>query len=138
MRKNKKKDATNQSNHNYSEDEGIPYVHYLQGGVSQVRVVVSFSTKSLGVDASLTMGEVYDFAIPTSDGEAIVRRSEMVDILRDQVIAEAKVIVESIREVVPTDQKGMVHTRTHPTVFSASTQTNHTSPDDEKTTREEQ
>ena len=67
-----------------------------------------------------------------------MRKNKNVDILRGQVIAEARVIVESILEVVPTDQKGMIHTHTHPTVFSASTQTNHTSPDDEKTTREEQ
>ena len=104
---NNKKATDNSVATNYNIEEDVVYID-SPSGVSQVSVSITLSTKALGADAFLKLEETYDFGTPANDGAAIVRRSEMVDILRDQVIAEAKNLVDAVREVVATTPKGSV------------------------------
>jgi hypothetical protein len=92
----------------YTVEEDVFVIANTVGGVSQVSVSITLSTKALGADAFIKLEETYDFATPATDGEAVVRRSEMVDLLRDQVILEAKAVVDAVREAVASTPKGSV------------------------------
>ena len=92
----------------YAIEEDVFVIANTVGGVSQVSVSITLSTKALGADAFIKLEETYDFASPATDGEAVVRRSEMVDLLRDQVILEAKGVVDAVREAVASTPKGSV------------------------------
>ena len=92
----------------YHIEEDVAVIPNPTGGVSSVSVSITLSTKALGADAFIKLEETYDFGVPTDDGSAIVRRSEMVDILRDQVIEEAKRVVELVREEIAKTPKGSV------------------------------
>lgn len=104
---------SNKNNSNYVasdftiEDDTV-VINNPAGGVSQVSVSITLSTKALGADAFIKLEETYDFGTPVNDGAAVVRRAEMVDILRDQVIAEAKTVVDAVREAIATTPKGSV------------------------------
>ena len=128
MSNSKKQAADNSVATNYSIEEDVAVIPNPQGGVSQVSVSITLSTKALGADAFLKLEEIYDFGTPVSDGEAIVRRSEMIDILRDQVILEAKNVVDAVREVVATTPKGSVSVHPVNPVVASGTQTGSVSP----------
>lgn len=83
-------------------------VYTANGGVSQVSVSVTLSTKALGADAFIKLEETWDFQDPASPGEAAVQRAEIVDILRDQALQEAKRTVEEVRKFVASTPKGNV------------------------------
>lgn len=77
-------------------------------GVRSVSVSITLSTKALGADAFIKLEETYDFGSPVNDGEAVVRRSNMVEVLRDQVIDEAKTLVSTVRQEIAATPKGSV------------------------------
>lgn len=77
-------------------------------GVRSVSVSITLSTKALGADAFIKLEETYDFGHGVNDGEAVVRRSNMVDVLRDQVLVEAKNLVDAVREEIANTPKGSV------------------------------
>lgn len=93
---------------NYSIEDDAVIIANPAGGVSQVSVSITLSTKALGADAFIKLEETYDFGTPVNEGEAVIRRSDMIDILRDQVIMEAKNVVDAVREAVATTPKGAV------------------------------
>lgn len=128
MSNNKKKATDNSVATNYSIEEDVAVIPNPQGGVSQVSVSITLSTKALGADAFLKVEETYDFGIPATDADAIVRRSEMVDILRDQVIAEAKNLVDAVREEIAATPKGAVSVHPVNPVSASGTQAGTISP----------
>jgi hypothetical protein len=105
---NNKKATNNNVATNYSIEEDAVVISNPQGGVSQVSVSITLSTKALGADAFIKLEETYDFGTAVTDGEAIVRRSQMVEILRDQAIEEAKAVVDVVREEIAKTPKGSV------------------------------
>lgn len=78
------------------------------GGVSQVTASVTISAKPLGGDAFIKLEETYQFTEPVSAGSAIIRRSDMLDILREQAIEEAKKTAEALRAAVAATPRGNV------------------------------
>lgn len=103
-----RKAADNSVATNYSIEEDVAIITNPTGGVSSVSVSITLSTKALGADAFIKLEETYDFGIPVNDGTAVVRRAEMVEMLRDQVIEEAKTVVNAVREAVASTPKGSV------------------------------
>lgn len=78
------------------------------GGVSQVSVSVTLSTKALGADAFIKLEETWDFQTPASPAEAICQRADIVEILREQAMEEAKKTVAEVRKFVASTPKGNV------------------------------
>lgn len=98
------------------------------GGVSQVSVSITLSTKALGADAFIKLEEVYTFNDLVIEGEAIVRRSSIAEILRDQAIDEAKALVEAYREEIANAPKGAVSVHPVNPVAAAGTQAGSVAP----------
>jgi hypothetical protein len=79
-----------------------------EGGVSAVTVSITLSVKPLGADAFIKMEETYSFVEPVHEGVALVRRDEMLDILREQALEQAKSTADQVRELVASTPKGNV------------------------------
>lgn len=124
----KKKPANNTAATDYTIEEDVVVIPNPAGGVSQVSVSITLSTKALGADAFIKLEETYDFGAPVNDGEAVVRRSHMVDVLRDQVLDEAKNIVHSIREEIANTPKGSVSVHPVATTTISGTQSGSVAP----------
>jgi hypothetical protein len=77
------------------------------GGASSVTVSITVNAKTLGADAFIKMEEVHAFASPASTADAIIKRDEMLDILREQIIEQAKAVAASIRDEVARMPKGV-------------------------------
>ncbi len=113
---------------NYSIEEDAVVIANPTGGVSQVSVSITLSTKALGADAFIKLEETYDFGTPVIESEAIIRRSDMVEILRDQAIIEAKNVVDAYREAVASTPKGAVSVHPVNPVAAAGTQAGSVAP----------
>lgn len=92
----------------FTIEDDVAIINNPEGGVSSVSVSITLSTKALGADAFIKLEETFEFGFLANDSAAVARRAEMVDILRDQVIMEAKGVVEAVREAVATTPKGSV------------------------------
>jgi hypothetical protein len=103
--------SNNDSNYiasDFTIEDDVAIINNPEGGVSSVSVSITLSTKALGADAFIKLEETFEFGFLANDSAAVARRAEMVDILRDQVIMEAKGVVEAVREAVATTPKGSV------------------------------
>ena len=99
------------------------------GGVSSVSVSVTLSTKALGADAFIKLEETWEFDTPASPGEAAVQRAEIVEVLRDQALGEAKKTVEEVRTFVASTPKGSVSVHdVNPSAAAAPSQAGRTAP----------
>lgn len=99
------------------------------GGVSSVTVSVTVSGKPLGADAFIKMEETFAFAEPASDVDAIIKRDNMLEILRDQVLLQATSTAEAIRERVAQTPRGSVQVApVQPAPAPAGTQANFPAP----------
>lgn len=104
----------------FSVDDDTAYIHTESGGVSQVSVSITISTKALGADAFIKMEETHDFGVAVLPGEAAIKRSDILDVLRDQVLQEAQKTVKEIREAVAAAPRGNVSV--HPATPQAAPQ----------------
>jgi len=104
---NTKKSANTEAASQYHIEDDVAIITDT-AGVRSVSVSITLSTKALGADAFIKLEETYDFGHGVNDGEAVVRRSNMVDVLRDQVLAEAKNLVDAVREEIANTPKGSV------------------------------
>jgi hypothetical protein len=77
------------------------------GGASSVTVSITVNAKTLGADAFIKMEEVHAFTEPASSADAIIKRDEMLEILREQIIEQAKTVAASIRDEVARMPKGV-------------------------------
>lgn len=90
------------------EEENTAVINPATGGVSQVTVSVTISAKPLGGDAFIKLEETYTYDTPVDDGTAVIRRADMVDVLRDQAIQEAQKTANSLREHIVNNPRGNV------------------------------
>lgn len=99
------------------------------GGVSQVTASVTISAKPLGGDAFIKLEEIFQFDQPVDAGTALIQRSQMLEVLREQAIEEAKSTADAIREAVGSTPRGnvSVHPVQQPAV-NAGTQFGQTAP----------
>lgn len=111
---------TNNNDPFYSiEEENTAVINPATGGVSQVSVSITISAKPLGGDAFIKLEETYTFDSPVDDAAAIIRRSDMADILREQAIEEAQKTANDLREHIINNPRGNVSI--HPVAPSAPT-----------------
>lgn len=100
---------TSNANPFYSiEEENTAVINPATGGVSQVTVSVTISAKPLGGDAFIKLEETYTYDSPVDDGTAVIRRSDMVDVLREQAIEEAQKTANALREHIVANPRGSV------------------------------
>lgn len=78
------------------------------GGVSQVTASVTISAKPLGGDAFIKLEEVFQFTEPVDAGTALIQRSQMLEVLREQAIEEATLTANAIRAAVAATPRGNV------------------------------
>jgi hypothetical protein len=78
------------------------------GGVSSVTVSITVNAKVLGADAFVKMEESFSFTEPATAADAIIKRDEMTDVLREQIIGQATTTAEAIREAAAKTPKGAV------------------------------
>jgi hypothetical protein len=96
------------NNDDYTFEVDHEPTYTANGGVSQVSVSVTLSTKALGADAFIKLEETWDFHTPASPGEAACQRAEIIEVLRDQAMGEAKKTVAEVRAFVASTPKGAV------------------------------
>lgn len=77
------------------------------GVVTNVTVSITLSTKPLGADAFIKMEEVRDLG-SASAAEAILVRDEMLSILRDQILEQAKLTIDAVRTEIAATPRGNV------------------------------
>lgn len=77
------------------------------GGVSSVTVSITVNAKTLGADAFIKMEEVHAFETPATAADAVLKRYDMLDILKEQVIEQAKAVAATIRSEVAAIPKGV-------------------------------
>lgn len=82
------------------------------GGISQVTASVTVSAKPLGGDAFIKLEETFTFTEPVDAGIALMKRDDMVEVLRDQAIAQAQAAADAIRKHVADNPRG--HVSVHP------------------------
>lgn len=78
------------------------------GGISHTSVSITLSTKALGVDAFIKLEETFAFSGPVDAATAIIKRDDMLEVLRDQVIEQALSAGEAVREAVARAPRGNV------------------------------
>ena len=77
-------------------------------GVSHTTVSITLSTKALGVDAFIKVEESFAFGNPVDAATAILKRDDMLDILREQAIEQALTTGDAVREAVARAPRGNV------------------------------
>ena len=88
------------------------------GGVSQVTASVTISAKPLGGDAFIKLEETFTFAEPVNAGVALMKRDDMVEVLRDQALIQAQAAADAIRKHVADNPRG--HVSAHPVAAPAA------------------
>lgn len=90
------------------EEENTAVINAGTGGVSQVTASVTVSAKPLGGDAFIKLEETFTFDSPVDQGTAVVQRSLILDILREQALEEAQKTADAIRKHIADNPRGNV------------------------------
>lgn len=58
----------------------------IDGGIRSTSVSITLNAKSLGVDAFVKLEQTHEFVELVTDGEALMRRGEMAELLTDEIL----------------------------------------------------
>lgn len=78
------------------------------GGVRAVSVSITVNAKALGADMFVKLEESFEFATPTDESNAVFKREEIAQILREQAISVAKDSADEFRAAVAATPRGSV------------------------------
>jgi hypothetical protein len=110
------------------EEENTAVINDGSGGVSQVTASVTISAKPLGGDAFIKLEETFTFNTPVDPATAIIKRDEIVEILRDQAIGQAQQTADSLRTHILANPRGNVSVHSVTNTPSSGTQAGTTAP----------
>ena len=89
---------------------------------------MTIAAKPLGGDAFIKLEEVYTFDAPVDAATAIIKRDEIMDILRDQALTQAQHTADSIRKHIAENPRGNVSIHSVAPQAPAGTQAGTTAP----------
>lgn len=94
------------------EETNTAVINAATGGVSQVTASITIAAKPLGGDAFIKLEETFTFDTPVDQGTAIIKRDEIVDILREQALQQAQTTADAIRKHIAENPRGNVSVHT--------------------------
>lgn len=120
--------ANNNPFYSVEEESNTAVINPGTGGVSQVTASVTVNAKPLGGDAFIKLEEVYTFDSPVDAGTAVIRRDEIIEVLRDQALAQAQATADAIRKHIADNPRGNVSVHPVAPQAPAGTQAGTTAP----------